>query len=379
MHSVASKAPFCDSGETQRGKKAGLLLPPAMALNRDERHRPSRSKVRLGRRRGSREHTARSRRIFYFMFGVLSIVVVLAWYGWLPGSRSLSPQAAAPRDTRARPQHDAASPWPAAAETQEQRLRREISVLEDSLLRKKALLGIASDVPLDSSLDVEGSPHGDLRGVAGGPYLYDSSGATAAAAGAGDVHFLEGDRSSPYEDPSSPRAGPGPVASPGSGLGAGAEGGAGAGVLAGGGGGSGGGVVSSAYPNGVAGEAMFGANPVRASLESKGGLIREPVPLIVGGTDGSGTRGVVALLQRLKVPMVVEDTGTMDIHASPYMVKGGWPEVVRPVMEWAHGAGYDTQAAPLGLRKTTIAAMGKLRAQMDKVSAFHETAATGWQ
>ncbi|CAN0373996.1 unnamed protein product, partial [Laminaria digitata] len=201
MHSVASKAPFCDSGETQRGKKAGLLLPPAMALYRDERHRPSRSRVRLGRRRGSREHTARSRRRSYFVFGVLSIVVVLAWYGWLPGSRSLSPQAAAPRDTW--PQHDAASRWPAAAETQEERLRREISVLEDSLLRKKALLGIASDVPLDSSLDVEGSPHGDLKGVAGGPSLYDSSGATAAAAGAGDVRFLEGDRSSPYEDPSS--------------------------------------------------------------------------------------------------------------------------------------------------------------------------------
>lgn len=121
---------------------------------------------------------------------------------------------------------------------------------------------------------------------------------------------------------------------------------------------------------------MFGEKPVRPSLESKSGLIREAVPLIVGGTDGSGTRGVVALLQRLKVPMVVEDTGTMDIHASPYMVKGGWPEVVRPVLDWAHGAGYDTQAAPAELRTTTIAAMGNLRTQMDKVSSFAGTAAT---
>ena len=99
------------------------------------------------------------------------------------------------------------------------------------------------------------------------------------------------------------------------------------------------------------------------------------MPLVVGGTDGSGTRGVVALLQRLKVPMIVEDTGTMDIHASPYMVKGGWPEVVRPVLDWAHGAGYDTQAAPVELRNKLKVAMGNLRAKMDKVSAFDETAA----
>lgn len=292
----------------------------------------------------------------------MSIVVALACYSWFPRSRSLSLEAAAPRDTPARPRHDAALSRP---ETEEERLRREISVLEESLLRKKALLGSDSDVPLDSSLDVDGSPHGAVEGGAEAPSVFDSSSATLA----GDAHFPEADHSSPYEKPSSPRAG----------VGAGAGGGAGAGVMAGGGGGAGAGEVSSSYLKGVkgiAGEAMFGEKPVRPSLESKSGLIREAVPLIVGGTDGSGTRGVVALLQRLKVPMVVEDTGTMDIHASPYMVKGGWPEVVRPVLDWAHGAGYDTQAAPAELRTTTIAAMGNLRTQMDKVSSFAGTAAT---
>lgn len=117
----------------------------------------------------------------------------------------------------------------------------------------------------------------------------------------------------------------------------------------------------------LAGEPMFGINPIRESLESRDSLVREPVPLVVGGTDGSGTRSVVALLQRLRVPMVVEDGGTMDVHGSPYMVKGGWPMVVRPVLDWAHGASYDPREAPEGLRGSTIEALGKLRHQMDMV------------
>ena len=292
-------------------------------------------------------------------------MVALACYGWLPGSRRIPPPesaaaaaaaaaAAGGYTTRVRARPDDRSSLP--AETQEAKLRREISVLEESLQRKKALLGIATDVPLDSSLDADGSPHvAGVGGGAEGSSMFDSTtrGATAAV----DVHHIPGAaHSSPYENPSSPRAGTGGV---GVGVGAGVmagEGGAGAGSAA-------------QQLKGVAGHAMFGGNPVRPTLESKSDLIREAVPLIVGGTDGSGTRGVVALLQRLKVAMVVEDTGTMDIHASPYMVKGGWPEVVRPVLEWAHGAGYDTQAAPSDLRKTTIVAMGKLRAQMDKVSS----------
>ena len=360
MQLAAPEAPFCDSGGTQRGKKARLLLPPGMALYREERYRPSRATARVGRRRGSREQTARSRRKSHFVFGLLLIVVALACYGWFPGSRSLSLEAATAADTRGRPQGDASPSWP--TETQEETLQREISILEASLRRKKVLLGTASGMPVDSSLEV-------VVREAEGPSMFDSSSATTVA---GDARLPQADHRSPYENPSSPRAGAG--AGAGAGAEAGARGGAGAGAMVGGGARAG--AVSSAHHIGVAGEAMFGEKSVRPSLESKSDLIREAVPLIVGGTDGSGTRGVVALLQRLKVPMVVEDTGTMDIHASPYMVKGGWPEVVRPVLDWAHGAGYDTQAAPAELRKTTIVALGRLRAQMDKVSSLDEAAAT---
>lgn len=124
-------------------------------------------------------------------------------------------------------------------------------------------------------------------------------------------------------------------------------------------------------PTGLFGEPVYGNNPVRKSLIDDENLIQTPVPLIVGGTDGSGTRGVVDLLQRLKVPMVVEDEGTKDVHGSPYMDKGGWPVVVRPVVQWAGGAGYDSYAAPVELRESTIGALGRLRKQMEKVWAKH--------
>jgi hypothetical protein len=51
--------------------------------------------------------------------------------------------------------------------------------------------------------------------------------------------------------------------------------------------------------------------------------------MVVGGTDGSGTRRVVQLLTKLGVTIVSEDPETFDIHADLF---GGWPEVVMPVL-----------------------------------------------
>lgn len=55
-----------------------------------------------------------------------------------------------------------------------------------------------------------------------------------------------------------------------------------------------------------------------------------PSVLVVGGTDGSGTRRVVQLLTSLGVLIVSEDPETYDIHADLF---GGWPSVVTPVLE----------------------------------------------
>jgi Sulfotransferase domain len=76
---------------------------------------------------------------------------------------------------------------------------------------------------------------------------------------------------------------------------------------------------------------------------------RRPSVLVVGGSDGSGTRAVVELMGRLGVPMLVDDTGTYDVHA---LVLGegdaeqGWPPLVRSVLEITRSANYELHELP---------------------------------
>ena len=65
------------------------------------------------------------------------------------------------------------------------------------------------------------------------------------------------------------------------------------------------------------------------------------VKLLVGGSDGSGTRSVVDLLQSLGVTMVIDDTGTNDVHGAEMVNGKGWPDVVRPVLKETHSANYN--------------------------------------
>ena len=51
--------------------------------------------------------------------------------------------------------------------------------------------------------------------------------------------------------------------------------------------------------------------------------------VVVGGTDGSGTRGVVEVLARMGVPWVFDDPVSLDIHGEEM---GGWPSVVAPLL-----------------------------------------------
>jgi len=90
------------------------------------------------------------------------------------------------------------------------------------------------------------------------------------------------------------------------------------------------------------------------------------IPLIVGGTDGSGTRSVVCLLDALGVPMVVDNERTLDAEAKevgnidvkdPAEAKGwrtirGWPAVVRPVLGQTRSADFDPSQLPGNLRAT---------------------------
>lgn len=80
-----------------------------------------------------------------------------------------------------------------------------------------------------------------------------------------------------------------------------------------------------------------------------GGSSRPPVdisedpPIIVGGTDGSGTRAVVTMLSNLEVLMVKDDVCTFDVHAGEM---GGWPPVVRRAIRHSGGANYRPEDIP---------------------------------
>lgn len=65
------------------------------------------------------------------------------------------------------------------------------------------------------------------------------------------------------------------------------------------------------------------------SALSTSAVVSKDNVLVVGGTDGSGTRRVVQLLTKLGVTVVSEDPETYDIHADLF---GGWPNVVTPVL-----------------------------------------------
>jgi len=79
--------------------------------------------------------------------------------------------------------------------------------------------------------------------------------------------------------------------------------------------------------------------------------------LVVGGTDGSGTRRVVQILTQLGVTMVSEDPETFDIHADSV---GGWPTIVSPVIERTRSLAYDPATLPAPLQTRMKSALGQL-------------------
>ena len=86
--------------------------------------------------------------------------------------------------------------------------------------------------------------------------------------------------------------------------------------------------------------------------------------LVVGGTDGSGTRKVVEILAALGVSMVSEDPQTYDIHAN---LMGGWPPVVNRVLPVVHTLDYTVDSLPLGVQTSVSDSLTKLlsRAKQD--------------
>jgi len=78
--------------------------------------------------------------------------------------------------------------------------------------------------------------------------------------------------------------------------------------------------------------------------------------IMICGTDGSGTRSAVKLLESLGVQMSVDDRGTMDIHAERGGL-GGWPVIVKkilPHVKEGGGTDYHVEDLPAGVREEAI-------------------------
>ncbi|GMI37782.1 hypothetical protein TeGR_g238, partial [Tetraparma gracilis] len=88
--------------------------------------------------------------------------------------------------------------------------------------------------------------------------------------------------------------------------------------------------------------------------------------LLVGGSDGSGTRSVVKLLQQLGTHMVIDDMGTYDVHGQEMVGGKGWPDVVRPVLDEVHNADYEFGSLSDGTKAFVRAELGKMNAAHER-------------
>ena len=86
--------------------------------------------------------------------------------------------------------------------------------------------------------------------------------------------------------------------------------------------------------------------------------------LIVGGSDGSGTRTFVQTLMELGVTMIFDDASTMDVHGEEMMLVDddgkrhyGWPPLVQLVLNATHSANYTVHDLPRDVHEKAVAAL----------------------
>ena len=101
------------------------------------------------------------------------------------------------------------------------------------------------------------------------------------------------------------------------------------------------------------------------------------VPLVIGGSDGSGTRAFVELLAKLGVPMLLDDAGTMDINGGPLCAGQGWPPLAKlalqekeyPVHKWPDSAQNQSQVEFEKLRDRLET---RFERKMTKLQSLHK-------
>jgi len=93
--------------------------------------------------------------------------------------------------------------------------------------------------------------------------------------------------------------------------------------------------------------------------------------LIVGGSDGSGTRTFVQTLKELGVTMITESADTLDVHGEEMHVTDnenkqqiGWPPLVQMVLNATHSANYTLHDLPHSVQARAISALLELKSSL---------------
>ena len=99
-----------------------------------------------------------------------------------------------------------------------------------------------------------------------------------------------------------------------------------------------------------------------------------PAVLIIGGSDGSGTRAFVQSLMQLGVPIVYDDEVTFDVHGRSMADGDGWPKIVSMVLDSTHSANYNLTSLPDNVRETALLHLTRLKKELTRKAKFRFSA-----
>ena len=89
------------------------------------------------------------------------------------------------------------------------------------------------------------------------------------------------------------------------------------------------------------------------------------MPLLIGGSDGSGTRAFVDIVKQLGVTVVADDKTTFDVHAASMFRGEGWPALVNRVLKVTHSGNFAWNDLPEKLQQTIAPEVRRLFTNMN--------------
>lgn len=88
--------------------------------------------------------------------------------------------------------------------------------------------------------------------------------------------------------------------------------------------------------------------------------------LIIGGSDGSGTRAFAKTMLQLGVPMRVDDKDTLDVHGAVMYDGQGWPPLAKSILNVTHSANYELSDLPQTTKESVTHEMQLLKDSFDE-------------